>query len=168
MFHVKQALEFQAEHMAADETSFWRALAFRVALYAGLSAGPVLAVLWPVFVRLESGVWPASPLALTVAMLYAGHADGCRCSLYADAAGAEPHAPAAGAVTAPDGLRGRRRAVSRADGGVRGHHGVERLGAQWPLWLVLTIAGAVCGWIGALAVPAARSKSNDQPTDRAP
>ena len=51
---------------------FTRSPAFRTALWGGLSAGPVLALLWPVFVRLESGVWPASPLALTLAMLTLG------------------------------------------------------------------------------------------------
>lgn len=51
---------------------FTRSPAFRTALWGGLSGGPVLALLWPVFVRLESGVWPASPLALTLARLTLG------------------------------------------------------------------------------------------------
>ena len=51
---------------------FTRSPAFRAALWGGLSGGPVLALLWPVFVRLHSGVWPASPLALTLPMLTLG------------------------------------------------------------------------------------------------
>ena len=51
---------------------FPRSPAFLTALWGGLSAGPVLALLWPVFVRRESGVWPASPLALPLPMLTLG------------------------------------------------------------------------------------------------
>ena len=39
--------------------------------------------------------------------------------------------------------------------------GGERLGSQWPLGLLLTIVGALCGWLGAVAVPAARPTCPD-------
>ena len=39
--------------------------------------------------------------------------------------------------------------------------GAERLGSQWPLGLLLTIVGALCGWLGAMAVPAARPACPD-------
>ena len=106
---------------------FTRSPAFRTALWGGLSAGPVLALLWPVFVRLESGVWPASPLALTLAMLTLGTLTGLA------------------VVVTLFGL----------------FSGAERLGSHWPLGLVLTIVGALCGWLGAVAVPAARPARPD-------
>ncbi len=131
---------------------FTRSPAFRVALWAGLSAGPVLAALWPVFVRLESGVWPASPLALTLAMLTLGTLTGLGAaftllwpvlSLLDLRPGPRLCWMAAGlgagvclALVALFGLLS----------------GVERLGSQWPLWLLLTMVGALCGWLGALAV----------------
>ena len=131
---------------------FTRSPAFRVALWAGLSAGPVLAALWPVFVRLESGVWPASPLALTLAMLTLGTLTGLGAAftlLW----------PALSLLDLRPGPRLRWLAAGLGAAvclvlvtlfGLLS--GVERLGSQWPLWLLLTMVGALCGWLGALAV----------------
>ena len=140
---------------------FTRSPAFRTALWGGLSAGPVLALLWPVFVRLESGVWPASPLALTLAMLTLGTLTGL-------AAAFTVLLPVLSLLNLRPGPRLRRTAVA-AGGGVclvlvtlfGLFSGGERLGSQWPLGLLLTIVGALCGWLGAMAVPAARPACPD-------
>lgn len=132
---------------------FTRSPAFRTALWAGLSAGPVLAILWPVFVRLDSGVWPQSPLALTLAMLTLGTLTGLAAALtllLPLLAWFDPRpgprlrwlASGGGALVC---------LVLVAGFGFFG--GADRSGSQWPLWLLLTIAGGVCGALGALAVP---------------
>lgn len=117
---------------------FTRSPALRTALWGGLSAGPVRALLWPVFVRRESGVWPASPLALTLAMLTRG-------TLMGLAAGFTVLLPVLSLLDLRPGPRLRRTAA--AAGGA--------------VCLVLTIVGALCGWLGAMAVPAARPARPD-------
>ena len=140
---------------------FPRSPAFPTALWGELSAGPVLALLWPVFVRLESGVWPASPLALTLAMLTLGTLTGL-------AARFTMMLPVLSLLDLGPGPRLRWTAAA-ARGGVclvlvtlfGLFSGAERLGSQWPLGLLLTIVGALCGWLGAMAVPAARPACPD-------
>lgn len=135
--------------------------AWRIALWSGLSAGPVLALLWPVFVRLQSGVWPASMLALTVAMLTLG-------TLVGVAASITLMLPVLSFMTLRPGPR--LRAVAASVGGLIClalvslfglFSGAQRLGAQWPLGLLLTIVGAVCGYLGSLAVRGAPANPRD-------
>ena len=94
---------------------FTRSPALRTALWGGLSAGPVLALLWLVFVRLlrRTAAAATGGVCLVLVTLF--------------------------------GL----------------FSGGERLGSQWPLGLLLTIVGALCGWLGAMAVPAARPACPD-------
>ncbi len=135
----------------AQRNSLFRSPAFRVALFGGLSAGPVLALLWPMFVRLESGVWPASMVALTVAMLTLGTVVGVAVAL-----------TVFWPVLAMLKVEGRGlRWIAAGVGGVVCLLLVvvfglfapgDRLGAQWPLGLFLTITGALSGWLGALTV----------------
>ncbi|MDO5624382.1 MAG: hypothetical protein Q4G71_06810 [Pseudomonadota bacterium] len=140
---------------------FTRTPAFRIALWGGLSAGPVLALLWPIFVRLESGVWPASPIALTLAMFTLGTLTGLGAAFTV-------LLPALSLFKLRPGPRLRWVAAGVGAGvclilvtlfGL--FSDVERVGAQWPLGLLLTIVGALCGWLGALAVPAAHSVPRD-------
>ena len=136
--------------------------AFRIALWSGLSAGPVLSVLWPVFVWLESGVWPASMVALTVAMLTLGTLVGLAASLTLmwpalSLMNLRSRGPRLHAIAA--GIGG---VICLAQVSLFGlFSGVERLGAQWPLALLLTIVGAVCGYLGSLAVRGAANPSPD-------
>lgn len=140
---------------------FTRSPAFRVALWSGLSAGPVLAVVWPIFVRLESGEWPLELLPIVLAMLTLGTLTGL-------GAGLTLMLPALSLLNVRPGPRLRWVAAGVGAGvclllialfGI--FSGVERLGAQWPLWLLLTIAGALCGWIGGLAVARGRTAPAD-------
>ncbi len=137
--------------------SFIRSPTVRIAFFSGLAAGPVLAVLWPLFVRLESGVWPHSPLALTLAMLTLG-------TLVGMAAAFTLLLPALSLVRLRPGTALLWQIAALAGGGVCVltalfglFSGVERIGTQWPLWGLLTIAGALCGWLGAFV--ATRSKA---------
>lgn len=140
---------------------FTQSPAFRVALWSGLCAGPVLAVLWPVFVRLESGVWPASMVALTLAMLTLG-------TLVGLAAGLTLMLPVLSFIDLPSAPRVR--GIAAGVGGLiclvlvslfGVFSGAERMGAQWPLGLLLTIVGALCGYLGSFAVRRAPAPSTD-------
>ncbi|QTD45438.1 hypothetical protein [Ottowia testudinis] len=140
---------------------FFQSPAFRIAWWSGLSAGPVLALAWPVFVRLESGVWPASMLALTLAMLTLG-------TLVGLAAAFTLMLPVLSFINLQTGRR--TQAVATIVGGLIClilvslfglFSDVERLGAQWPLGLLLTIAGAVCGYLGSWAVRGAATSSRN-------
>ncbi|MDO5691455.1 MAG: hypothetical protein Q4G70_03105 [Pseudomonadota bacterium] len=129
---------------------WYRDVPFRLALGAGLSAGPVLAVLWPVFARLESGDWPASMVALTVAMLTLGVVVGLGAAftlLFPLAMLLNLRRGAALLWQAPLLGAGLCALLMAVFGLVTG---AERLGAQWPLWLTMALAGAACGLVGAL------------------
>lgn len=131
------------------ETRFTRTPAFRVSLWSGLLAGPVLALLWPVLVRLESGAWPISMVALTVAMLTLGTLTGLGVAFTL-------LLPVLHAMDVRLGPPLRWQAAALGAGvcallmaGFGFLTDAVRLGEQWPLWLTLTIAGGLCGWIGA-------------------
>ena len=133
--------------------SFWRSPAFRIALWGGLSSGPVLAVLWPLFVRLESGVWPLSLVANTAAMLTLGTITGLGAAFTL-------LLPVLSLMNVRPGPQLKWQAAAVGGGvcallvAVFGWLlGAMRLGEQWPLWVVLTLAGAVSAWLGALTVP---------------
>ena len=136
---------------------FFQSPAFRVALRSGLWAGPVLALLWPVFVRMQSGVWPASMVALTLAMLSLGTlvAVAAALTLMLPALSFLPLRPGAGLRFIAAGVGGLICLVLVSLFGLIS--GAERLGAQWPLGLLLTIVGAACGYLGSFAVRRAPS-----------
>lgn len=140
-------------------TRFTRTPAFRIALWGGLSAGPVLALLWPWLVRLETGEWPVSMVALTLAMLTLGTVTGLGVAFTL-------LLPVLHLLDLRPGPRLRWQAAAASAGvcallvaGFGVLTQAVRLGEQWPLWLTLTIAGALCGWIGACAVREGEGRS---------
>ncbi|MDO5290743.1 MAG: hypothetical protein Q4F13_14090 [Pseudomonadota bacterium] len=127
---------------------FTRSAPFRAALWGGLSTGPVLAVLWPLFVRLESGVWPLSLVAHTVAMLTLGTVTGLGAALTL-------LLPVLSLLNVHTGPRLKWQAAAAGAGvcvllvaGFGLMADAVRLGEQWPLWAVLVLTGAISGWLG--------------------
>lgn len=127
---------------------FTHSAPFRTALWGGLSTGPVLAVLWPLFVRLESGVWPLSLVAHTVAMLALGTITGLGAAFTL-------LLPVLSLLNVQRGPRLKWQAAAVGAGvcallvaGFGLLADAVRLGEQWPLWAVLVLAGGISGWLG--------------------